>query len=465
MKPQIWALGLVVLLGAMLRLVWPAEMEYKQDEAWSFEMTQRVGTVDPFPWTGMPSSTGMPNPGLSIWQFLGLAWLFDLRDPVALAQAVQVINVLGLILFAGIVWRIVPAGEREIWFWALALAAVNPLAMIIQRKIWPISTMPPLSLLMLVGFCRRDLPLGAFTWGMLTALLAQLHLGSAIFAVGFLLAAWILRRQTPIAWRAWFLGSLIGSLPALPWLWVLLNPPTEPPTTHLAEWFQSYVAQKQQTGTIHWHHLFEFKFFLRYCVEPLGLGWGYLLGRDFNSYLQGPMLGGVPTHLTAVAWMMAILAGGFLAIRAVRIAGMIWGNRAAGVPIDRQSWTLAGLLAGLLAGVTITLLMVPIHRHYLNGLFPLTFLFISALGTIPPPGSLPLTTGRLTRWLVQPKLGRIALATLVIAQLTLSTTFLLWIHQLPRPVAGEYGISYHLQRERGRIFPQSMIDIAAEQAR
>src|SRR5437868_8153218 len=61
-----------LVLGAFLRFAWLADMEYKGDERWTFERTQHVPGVDPWPALGMPSSVGLLNPGLSLWVFVVL---------------------------------------------------------------------------------------------------------------------------------------------------------------------------------------------------------------------------------------------------------------------------------------------------------------------------------------------------------------------------------------------------------
>src|SRR5262249_3528505 len=57
-SPQhLWPIGLLVAfaLGAVLRLIWVEDMEWKADEVWTFSQTQEVGHTKPFPWLGMPS--------------------------------------------------------------------------------------------------------------------------------------------------------------------------------------------------------------------------------------------------------------------------------------------------------------------------------------------------------------------------------------------------------------------------
>ncbi len=66
-------LFIAILLGAFLRTIWGDDIEYKDDERFTFEHSQAIGASDPWPWTGMPMSLGPPNPGLSVWVFSGLA--------------------------------------------------------------------------------------------------------------------------------------------------------------------------------------------------------------------------------------------------------------------------------------------------------------------------------------------------------------------------------------------------------
>src|SRR5438105_3972716 len=99
-----WLLAVAVLVGAGLRLVWPDDMEYKEDEVWTYTRTESVGKTEAFPWFGMPSSKKLLNPGMSVWVFLGLARLFETQTPVELGQAVQLSNVAALAVLAGFVF-------------------------------------------------------------------------------------------------------------------------------------------------------------------------------------------------------------------------------------------------------------------------------------------------------------------------------------------------------------------------
>src|SRR5262245_55136764 len=89
----------LIAAGTLFRLVWPLDMEWKLDEKWMFQVAERIANgSEPWPWVGMQSGAGFRNPGLSIWPFAALGYLFD--DPVAMVQTIQWVNVLALWGFA-----------------------------------------------------------------------------------------------------------------------------------------------------------------------------------------------------------------------------------------------------------------------------------------------------------------------------------------------------------------------------
>jgi hypothetical protein len=158
--PRLWpvALAAAIALGAVLRLAWVADMEFKRDEAWTFRQA-RDGSLPKF---GMPSSARAPNPGLSVWVFVGLARLTGCDDPTALARGVQVLGIAALLGVVAFALVFVAAPEREPWLWAAALAAVNPMTVLLHRKIWPPSVLSLFTLVMLAGWWRRERRWGAF---------------------------------------------------------------------------------------------------------------------------------------------------------------------------------------------------------------------------------------------------------------------------------------------------------------
>jgi 4-amino-4-deoxy-L-arabinose transferase-like glycosyltransferase len=416
-----WAvLGIVLALvaGAILRLIWPADIEYKADEAWTFQHSR----ASELPWLGMPSSVDIPNPGMSLWVFMLLQRLGGAEDPPALARTVQLVNIAALVLLAGFAFRSVPRPEREAWLWAAALVAVNPLAVLFHRKIWPPCVLPVLTLAMLYGWWYRQRRGPAFLWGLLGVCLGQIHMAGFFFAGGFVLWAMLFDRpwSRRVAWRSWLLGSVLGALPMLPWLvHVLTHPSGRPINPH------------------RWVHAFEMKFWVRWGLESFGLGIDYTFGPYFRDFLRYPVLAGRPTYLVAVLH-------GFVAVVALlllfRAAVLLWRQRRrwSELWIGRDSasaFTQNAALWGF--GLLLTLSCFSIHRHYMIVLFPLEFLWLARLALAPdhPAGN---AAG-------SPRLGRAFLLSLFCAQFLLSANMLAYIHTRQNFAGAEYGTPYSVQ--------------------
>jgi hypothetical protein len=401
-----------LLAGIVLRLVWVEDMEYKADEVWTFEQARDADLRQAIPWVGMNSSVDLPNPGMSLWVFMALRKLSGAHDPPGLTRAVQAANCLALVLLAVFAWTRGTAGEREVWLWAAALVAVNPLAVLFHRKLWPPCVLPLFTLAALWAWWRRDRRPAAFAWGFVGALLGQIHMAGFFFAGGFALWALCFDRKS-VRWRAWLAGSLLGALPLVPWAWHLwAHGVHHPPNPH------------------RWVHAVEGKFWVRWCTESFGLGIEYTLGRHFRDFLRWPLLGGRPTYLVA-------LAHGVLGVAAVALVGRgmaaLWRRRrclaqcwvGTGSP---TAFTQGAALWGF--GLLLTLSCFSIHRHYMIVLFPLEFVWVARLA-------------------LGHRGGRALLGALWAAQLLISTQFLCYVHQTQR-IDAEYGTTYRAQRHDRR---------------
>src|SRR5580693_5271895 len=249
------------------------DIEWKADEQWSFFHARQMLGDGAWPPVGMPSSVGAPNPGLSIWVFAGLMRLANAQSPPDLAGAVQALNVVALVAFAAFALLAVPKPRREPWLWAAALWAVNPVAIILERKIWP--------------------------RGVLGALMAQIHMGVSFLALA--LAAWTwLRDRKAFPWRAWAAGSLVGALPAIPWLLAMLQRGTTGAHSHLTAPSVS--------------------FYMRWFAQFFGYGAQYTLGgKAFGDYLAGPRLDGVATHAMLALQIVLVLAALLVLVRVGRM--------------------------------------------------------------------------------------------------------------------------------------------------
>src|SRR6185437_16576183 len=105
------------------------------------------------------------NPGASIWCFAALAKVTGAKTPTQLERALQLFALLGICLMLIPAFKYVSAYEREPWLWAFALALVNPITLLYQRKLWPEPFLPVFSVLLLMAWWKRDRWQGALAWG------------------------------------------------------------------------------------------------------------------------------------------------------------------------------------------------------------------------------------------------------------------------------------------------------------
>jgi hypothetical protein len=402
-----------VAVGAALRLAFHGVIEWKADEQWSYAHAQAMAASGGWPAIGMPSSIGAPNPGASLWVFAGLVKLFGVTSPPDLAGAVQLLNVAALACFAAFVFAAIPRARREPWLWALGLWAVNPVAVILERKIWPPSTLP----LPMVGFLaawwwRRN-PLAAFGWGLLGALMTQVHMGVAFLA--FAVAAWTLAHdKRAFPWLPWLAGSAVGALPAIPWLLEML---------HHGSGAHSHLTPPSVSFDMRWFTQF--------------FGWGaqYTLGKHaFADYLAGPRLGTAPTYLMGALQAVLAAAAALVLVRAVRtglgrrppLRAVLLGDSAETTLNAAAFFGYGGLLT------LITFFGAGSYRHYMIVIAP-----IMALWTA-------MTVLWSDRGWKRP-LARPVLVTLVVLQAAMSLGLLAYIDG-KGVIPGEFGASWQAQQ-------------------
>ncbi len=450
--------------GAALRLSWPGDMEFKGDEQYVFARTQ-LGT---WPSLGMPSSVGVPNPGMSVWAFVLLARAFGVTTPTGLGLAVMGMNVGALALLFAFAMRIVDEPERERWLWALALVAVSPLAVLRERKIWAPSIFPALAVVFWAGWWRRDRRAGAFVWGLVGVLLGQIHMSGFFFAAGVVVLEAIRSRTgrddpdpsarssearertdgdpsarssearertdgDPSAqprqtrWGAWLAGSLLGALPMIPWLGYVLHHPS---TSSAWDWREFVTPRLWLYG----------------LGDSLGLGLNYNLGvAGFVDFLRYPRIGGVSTYLVGSSQVLLALSGCAFATGALARAwraGRTWPRSTATSRLgaaDATSNALRGTFLGYGALVAMSGLLV--QRHYLVVTYPLEWVLLAGLA------------------LRVEKHGRRLLAILWAAQLVVTTSLLAYLHA-HGGAAGDYGVAYRLQSPASSSEPAAKSQVA-----
>lgn len=399
------ALTAAILFGAVLRLLWHEDIEYKADQVWTFLRVQEFWATGAIPTIGMTSSVGPPNPALSQWVFIALSAFVPVDNPLPLTRAVEVVNVLALLMLLAFVRRCVHPVEREPWLWATALVAVNPFAIHFSRCIWQMNIFPPIIVGMLWAWWYRGRAAGAFFWGLIGACLGQIHMPGFFFAGAFFLVTAWLDRQS-VHWRAWFSGSVLGALPLVPWLMQLAN--AQP---HVSAWGRDYL---NLAFVQHWLNM------------ASGVGLKYNLGNDFDNFV-GPWSG------YGVAVLMAAIVGLMLSI-GVRFVTRMVTERSAVCPtyFNLRSPTFLVLTSAFLGyGLVLLTLLRPIYLHYFVIAFCLPALSVAWFAFAGTRGT---ERSRTTT--------RALLASLAIAQAGLALAFQSYIHDR-EVIDGDYGTVYH----------------------
>jgi hypothetical protein len=462
-----WGILLALLAGAGLRLIWELDIEYKIDEAWMFERTQRAGIDEPMPVHGMPTSAEFLNPGLNVWIFVGLSKLFGVVDPPGLARIVQCLSILALVLLVFFAVRFVPPPQRELWLWAAVLMAVNPMAVIHHRKIWQPSLFPIFTTLFLMAWWQRHQRWGSFCWGLVGALLGQIQMAGFFFAAGFCLWTLLFERRLgsarrdkrpacpsgpdaeqhpapstgadkqpaapPTAWRWWLAGSVVGVLPLLPWLYYMATRPGGEDVRHSNPM-----------------NLIAVKFWFHWITQPLGFSVHYVFGRDFGDFLRYPVIAGQSTYLFLVVYVLLILAVFWVLVRLIQF---LWRERGrlGDVLLATLGPTHLAIGAGLWGfGLLMTLSTMTVHRHYLLVAMPLVYVWLAwivlghgaAADTRQAGATAPEQLPTPKRW----HAGRACLLGLCILQALLSAGMLGYIHANQRFIRGDFREPYGAQK-------------------
>jgi hypothetical protein len=407
------------VLGVVLRLTWIEDMEYKGDERWMFDRSQHVGIDEPWPELGMSSGPGLRHPGMSVWVFAVIARVFGATTPLTLDRAIITMNILGLALLYFFALKIVDKKETEIWLWAGALVAVNPMALLLERKIWATNVLPLFIMIYLIGWWRRDRYWGALIWAALGSVLAQLHMSGFFYCAAF--AGWDLAfggKWRPGHKSTKWLGAIVGaaatSYPLLPWI--------------------AYVRSGvDKSPPYNWDNVESVRFFRQWYSDAAGFGFDYNLGSQFADFLRYPKLSDKPIYddLYPNLFVQGICFTivGYIVLSALL---RLWRK---GLPISQLMTTLrecsdtafTACAAFFGYGTLITFFSIYIWRHYMVISFPLEWVSVTLLAA---------------RYVRRP---RTALVLLWGAQLWLSVSLLHFIHDHHGALGGDYGPSYGSQ--------------------
>lgn len=422
-----------VCLGAWLRLVHLDEMEYKRDEQWTFTHTVMASADGHWPTLGMPSGITVPNAALSLLVFVGLAQPSRPATPVGLTTRVAWLNVAALVLLVPFAEAGVTDDKREGWRWGAALTAVNPFAVLLQRKLWAQSTLPIFSMLFLVGWFRRDTRWGACLWGFLSALVGQIHMSGLFFAAAF--GIWTAfapptpQRPARTRWRWWTTGFAVGAVGLVHWLVELgigLTSSSHAPPVAPAPALATHASRA--VGIMDWHLLSIWpSFWWNWLCDAAGFGLNYSLGVHYGEFLATPVIGGHSTWLMAIAALVSIAisicAAAPATLALAHTLRTVGPSRLLAAKSDTAGAETAafGVFGTMLTGTFHT-----IHRHYLVVLYPLPWVWLARLCL------------RLRR-------GPSLLCCVWLAQLTLTLGVLHFIHTHEGAPGADYGIGYKWQ--------------------
>ncbi len=413
----LWALGIALIFGVLVRYVWIMDMEFKGDEQFLYEQSQLVGVTQPWPELGMVSGVGTKQPALCTWILPILQRVFRFTDPTGAARAIQSMNILALFLFAAFAWRRIPREDREVWIWGVALGAVNPMAVILQRKIWSHSALPLFSFLAMAAWWRLDRWWGAFVFGLLGILIGQVHMSGFFFLAAVLIWSALYRRKE---WRWGFTaaGLALGSIPMIPWLKYMLT--SSPPVDHTV-WIPGYFYRLWGTGAV-------------------GLDLRCSIHSVLRNFLTTPEIGGQKTYLALLVFAATAVLGIWIVGRAIRLK---WKSRGA----VRRPLSNSVILqcAGFWGyGLILTALRIPLHQHYLIVAFPLMYVWFAqqALHPVPwTPAQEPLAR------------TRTGLAAVLALQMALTVFFLNYIHVNHGAPTSDYGVTYGAQEIARKFSP------------
>ena len=407
-KSEYIFLSVVVLFGLIMRLNWAVDMEWKDDEKIMYNLAHEIAATGKLPVTGMMSGGGIVNPGLSVGVFAFIATFTN--DPVSMARAVQHINVIAILLFLLFIVIKVPAEEKRIWFWGIALACVSPLAVLFSRKIWAQDLLPLFCFLLILGNAYRKQKWGAFLWGLASVIIGQVHMSGFFLAAGIAIFSLLydLYNKERIRWLFFIPGCLAGGIGLLPWL--------------------SYILSHSQPSYLSIKNVFAFSFYRFWMLDIHGLNIIYSLGDNFWEFIGEPFIGDKATYLIGVLhlflaisglltviWILKYLKRMIIIIQSKKLFSWLFKN------VGMARFYLSGILIGL--GILLTGSGTEIYPHYLICAFPFSYVFLAKVH------------------FNRKKL----LCVIIITQMIITFSFLLYIHQQGGALRGDYKRTYQNQ--------------------
>jgi hypothetical protein len=335
----------IVVAGSALRLAAPHEFEFKADEARMVDLVRDARNAGALPWLGMATSQGVRNPGLSVWPFVALSYVFG-SDGFGLTQSVRVLNVLALAGAIAFAWWRLRGSDQQLWLAGVLLAAVSPMEVVLQRKLWAQSILPVFALLLLwLWIDRKRSWRHAAGLGAVAAVIAQIH-PSGMFVVAALLAGALWDRdRRAVRWAAAALGFAALAWPLYFWAGHVIEMATGttsggPLPLSPKTWLLNVVS---------------FRYVHLLLSNVAGVAMRHSLGSHFAAFVAHPAV--FVAHIALIVMTLFAL-GRWLLRRCPLPAGelrplLVWGVLGTGILM-----TAAGVF---------------VQRHYYFGLFPLPY--------------------------------------------------------------------------------------------
>ncbi len=398
---------LFLLIGIAIRLVWVGDMEWKDDEKIMYDLARETAHTGGFPAIGMMSGGGVVNPGLSVALF---SWISLVTDgPAGMAKAVQIINVLAILLLLYFMQHNLPSGERKTWYFALALAAVSPLAVLFSRKIWAQDMLPLFTVLLLFAISTRSKRAGAFFYGLLALLIGQIHMSGFFLAAGFMAFSFLydLYHKRKIQWLWWIIGGIAGLIPLIPWL--------------------HYISNHQQGSYLIIDHVLQLRFYIYIFLDAHGLNLVYTFEKEITEFYRYPVIGGRALFMVGCIYCILIVFAVFTLWLIIKYVLKVAGDIKSSVILkwifscSQTRFYLQGIFIGL--GLLMTLSGTEIYPHYLICIFPFSYVWVSRI------------------YADNLKYFKI----MIITQAALTIFFLFYVYQNDGIINGDYGKTYESQ--------------------